>query len=103
MATFLKNLRGGANAEELAQLAQLVQRLDSQHLSLEQPVQHADRSIGQLQRLGSLGERVSALERPLATAEQLAGRVGAAARQRATPAGTRNQLDSAPAYIGRAG
>src|SRR5690606_7629385 len=101
MATFLKNLRGGANAEELAQLAQLVQRLDSQHLSLEQLVQHADRSIGQLQRLGSLGERVSALERQLASVEELAGRFGAAERQLATLVGTRNQLESDLADIGR--
>ncbi|MBK6780863.1 MAG: hypothetical protein IPG75_15045 [Gemmatimonadetes bacterium] len=51
MSTFLKTLRGGASAEELAQLAQLVSRLDTQRASLEQLVRHADRSIGQLQRL----------------------------------------------------
>ncbi|MBK6781916.1 MAG: hypothetical protein IPG75_20615 [Gemmatimonadetes bacterium] len=101
MSTFLKTLRGGASAEELAQLAQLVSRLDTQRASLEQLVQHADRSIGQLQRLSTLGERVSTIERQLAGVEELAGRFGAAERQLATLVGTRNQLESDLADIGR--
>jgi DNA repair exonuclease SbcCD ATPase subunit len=83
MAAFLSNLRRSGSAEDLAELQQLVTRLESQRGSLEQLVQHADRSIGQLQRLGTLGERVNTLERQLSGIEHLAARLGAAESQRA--------------------
>jgi chromosome segregation ATPase len=94
MGTFLRNLRRSASSEDLAELQRLVSRLDSQQSSLEQLVQHADRSIGQLQRLGTLGERVSTLERQLAVVEQLAARVGTAESQLAGLSGSHQRLDS---------
>ena len=81
MGTFLRNLRKGASSEDLAELQQLVSRLDSQRTALEQLVQHADRSIGQLQRLATLGERVNGIERQLASMEHVAARLGAAESQ----------------------
>ncbi|HXW97270.1 MAG TPA: hypothetical protein VEI47_06755 [Gemmatimonadales bacterium] len=94
MGTFLRNLRKSASSEDLAELQQLVSRLDSQKSSLEQLVQHADRSIAQLQRLGTLGERVSALERQLAFMEQVAARLSAAETQLNTLAGSHQRLES---------
>ncbi len=94
MGNFLSNLRRSASSEELAELQRLVARLDTQHSSLEQLVQHADRSIGQLQRLGTLGERVSALERQLAGVEQIAARVGAAESQLTGLTGNHRRLDN---------
>ena len=91
---FLSNLRRNGSAEDLAELQQLVTRLDSQRGSLEQLVQHADRSIGQLQRLGTLGERVNTLERQLAGIEHLAARLGAAESQLAGLTGTHNRLET---------
>jgi chromosome segregation ATPase len=94
MAAFLSNLRRSGSPDDLAELQQLVTRLDSQRASLEQLVQHADRSIGQLQRLGTLGERVNTLERQLAGIEHLAGRLGAAESQLAGLTGTHNRLET---------
>jgi chromosome segregation ATPase len=94
MGTFLRNLRRSASSEELAELQRLASRLEAQHSSLEQLVQHADRSIGQLQRLGTLGERVSTLERQLAAVEQLAARLGAAESQLAGLSGSHQRLDN---------
>lgn len=91
---FLSNLRRNGSTEDLAELQQLVTRLDSQRTSLEQLVQHADRSIGQLQRLGTLGERVSTLERQLAGIEHLAARLGAAESQLAGLTGTHHRLET---------
>ena len=53
MGTFLRNLRRSGSSDDLAELQQLVCRLDSQRDSRSQLVQHADRSIGQLQRLAT--------------------------------------------------
>ena len=61
----LRNLRRSGSTDDLPELRQLAERLESQHTNLERLVQHADRSIAQLQRLGTLGERVSALEKQL--------------------------------------
>jgi methyl-accepting chemotaxis protein len=47
MATFLRNLRRNGSTEELPELRQLVERLESQQTNLERLVQHADRSIAQ--------------------------------------------------------
>lgn len=94
MAAFLSNLRRSGSAEDLAELQQLVTRLDSQRSGLEQLVQHADRSIGQLQRLGTLGERVNGLERQLANIEHLAARLGAAESQLAGLTGTHHRLET---------
>ncbi len=94
MAAFLSNLRRSGSAEDLAELQQLVTRLESQRGSLEQLVQHADRSIGQLQRLGTLGERVNTLERQLSGIEHLAARLGAAESQLAGLTGTHNRLET---------
>lgn len=74
MAQFLKHLRRGGSDTEVAELQQLATRLETQHHNLGQLVQHADRSIGQLQRLATLGERVSGLERQLARMDALAER-----------------------------
>jgi chromosome segregation ATPase len=94
MGTFLRNLRRSASSEDLAELERIVSRLEGQRSSLEQLVQHADRSIGQLQRLGTLGERVSALERQLAAVEQVAGRIGAAESQLAGLSGSHQRLEN---------
>lgn len=74
MAQFLKHLRRSGSDAEVAELQQLATRLETQHHNLGQLVQHADRSIGQLQRLATLGERVSGLERQLARMDQLTER-----------------------------
>lgn len=95
MGTFLKSLRKNASAEDLAELQQLVARLDTQKTSLEQLVQHADRSIGQLQRLGTLGERVNVLERQLANVEQVATGLDLAESRLAGLTGTHQRLEVA--------
>ncbi|MBK7923494.1 MAG: hypothetical protein IPJ95_07645 [Gemmatimonadetes bacterium] len=82
------------------QLAQLVSRLDTQRAGLEQLVRSADRSIGQLRRLSTLGERVKHHRAAAGGVEELAGRFGAAERL-ATLVDTRNQLESDLADIGR--
>jgi len=74
MAQFLKNLRRGGSDAETAELQQLATRLETQHHNLGQLVQHADRSIAQLQRLATLGERVAGLERQLARMDTLTER-----------------------------
>jgi chromosome segregation ATPase len=94
MGTFLRNLRRSASSDDLAELQQLVSRLDNQRDSLEKLVQHADRSIGQLQRLATLGERVSALERQLSSVEQFVARLGAAEAQLAGLTGNHNKLEA---------
>jgi chromosome segregation ATPase len=75
MNTFLKHLRRGGTAEELAELQNLVARLETREASLTELVQRAERSIGQLQRLGTLGERVGGVERRVAGLEQLLARL----------------------------
>ena len=94
MATFLRNLRRSGSTEELPELRQLVERLESQHTNLERLVQHADRSIAQLQRLGTLGERVSALEKQLNGLEQLPPKISAAELQVSKLTGTYDRLAS---------
>ena len=94
MATFLKNLRRSGSSEDLTELRQLADRLDSQHTNLERLVQHADRSIGQLQRLSTLGERVSVLEKQLATLEHLPEKIGAATTQVGALTATHEKLAS---------
>jgi DNA repair exonuclease SbcCD ATPase subunit len=100
MSTFLRNLRRSASSEDLAELQQIVSRLDSQRDSLERLTQHADRSIGQLQRLGTLGEKVTALERQLTSVEQLATRVAAAESQLAALANSQRQMEADLAETG---
>ena len=81
MATFLRNLRKSGSADELAELQQLATRLESRFATLTELVSHADRSIGQLQRLSGLGERVNTLERQLTAVEQVMGRLTSAESQ----------------------
>ncbi|MEO8635811.1 MAG: hypothetical protein ABI587_11095 [Gemmatimonadales bacterium] len=81
MATFLRNLRKSGSTDELAELQQLATRLESRFAALTELVSHADRSIGQLQRLSGLGERVNTLERQLTAVEQVMGRLTAAESQ----------------------
>ncbi|HSE65484.1 MAG TPA: hypothetical protein VLB12_00765, partial [Gemmatimonadales bacterium] len=94
MATFLRNLRKSGSTEELPELRQLIERLESQHTNLERLVQHADRSIAQLQRLGTLGERVSTLEKQLVGLEHLAPKISAAELQVTKLTGTYDRLTS---------
>ncbi|HXI21514.1 MAG TPA: hypothetical protein VNH46_10535 [Gemmatimonadales bacterium] len=94
MGTFLKNLRRNeASAEELAELRSLANRLESQRAKMEELVQHADRSIGQLQRLGTMGERVNVLESRVASLEQLTARIEAAEGRVADLVGTHEKLE----------
>jgi|GEM_PF-823526 len=94
MATFLRNLRRNGSTDELPELRQLVERLESQQTNLERLVQHADRSIAQLQRLGTLGERVSTLEKQLNGLEHLAPKISAAELQVSKLTGTHDRLAS---------
>lgn len=82
MADFLKNLRSnGKGPDTLTEMRELVARMESQRGSLEHLVQHADRSIGQLQRLGSLGERLTALEKQMGTMEAMIAKAAEADEQ----------------------
>ncbi len=81
MATFLRNFRKSGSTDELAELQQLATRLESRFATLTELVSHADRSIGQLQRLSGLGERVNTLERQLTAVEQVMGRLTSAESQ----------------------
>ena len=94
MGTFLRSLRKSASSEDLVELQQLVTRLDSQRVTLEQLVQHADRSIGQLQRLATLGERVNAIERQLGSMDHVAARLGAAESQLSGLATSHQRLEA---------
>ncbi len=94
MAGFLQNLRRTATPDDLVALEKLATRLETQHKALEELTVHADRSIGQLQRLGSLGERVNALERQFAGLDHLAARFGAAESQLAGLTGTHQRLET---------
>ncbi|HWA57721.1 MAG TPA: hypothetical protein VG692_10730 [Gemmatimonadales bacterium] len=79
MGAFLQNLRRGAvRGEELAVYQELADRIEGQRAALEELVRHADRSIGQLERLGTMGERLNALERQMSAVEQLVSRLAEA-------------------------
>lgn len=79
MGALFQNLRRGAvRGEELAAYQELADRLEGQRASLEELVRHADRSIGQLERLGTMGERLNALERQMSAVEQLVSRLAEA-------------------------
>jgi DNA repair exonuclease SbcCD ATPase subunit len=79
MAAFLQNLRRGAvRGEELVVYQELAERLEGQRAALEELVRHADRSIGQLERLGTMGERLNGLERQMSAVEQLVNRLAEA-------------------------
>lgn len=94
MAQFLKNLRRGGSDAEVAELQQLAARLETQHHNLGQLVQHADRSIGQLQRLSTLGERVAGLERQLSRLDALAERFTHAEQEVARLTGLAERFES---------
>jgi chromosome segregation ATPase len=93
MATFLKHLRRGGTREDSAELQSLALRLEAQHASLTELVQRAERTIGQLQRLGTLGERVSAMERKTAGLEQLTARIEAAEQRLVAISQGQDRLD----------
>src|SRR5262245_11155113 len=79
MGAFLQNLRrGGVRGEELTAFQELADRLEGQQSKLDELVRHADRSIGQLERLGTMGERLNALERQMSAVEQLVNRLAEA-------------------------
>jgi len=79
MGAFLQNLRrGGARGEDLAVFQELADRIEGQRAALEELVRHADRSIGQLERLGTMGERLNTLERQMSAVEQLVNRLAEA-------------------------
>ena len=93
MAGFLQNLRRTGTPDDLAALEKLANRMEAQQKALQELTLHADRSIGQLQRLSSLGERVNAIERQFAGLDHLAARFGAAESQLAGLTGTHQRLD----------
>src|SRR5512143_2117994 len=94
MGAFLQNLRRGAvRGEDLAVFQELADRLEGQRTALEELVRHADRSIGQLERLGTMGERLNALERQMSAVEQLVTRLAEADAALAGLQGRQNRAD----------
>lgn len=81
MSEFLKNLRGGSGKDDLAAMRELATRMERERNTLEHLVAHADRSIGQLQRLSTMGDRLQGLERQMAAMEELIGRISTADEQ----------------------
>jgi chromosome segregation ATPase len=94
MGAFLQNLRRGAvRGEDVAVFQELADRLEGQRAALEELVRHADRSIGQLERLGTMGERLNALERQMSAVEQLVTRLAEADAALAGLQGRQNRAD----------
>jgi chromosome segregation ATPase len=80
-------------SEDLAALQEIADRLETRHTSLQELVTHADRSIGQLQRLASLGERVATLEKQLTMVEQLVPKLAEAEAQIAAQQTSQRRLE----------